>query len=138
MTSTPANVAPGSLVRVGDADWLVTNASPTQDGVLIEVTGLSELVWGTRAAFCEHLDKIVAYDPRADDSPKCRRSRRWLEPTLLRTPIPLGEGRLSVATQKGKSLADVIPSPEAVAADNSDPWLSLILAAQVASLTGGD
>ena len=50
------NVAPGSVVRVRDADWLVTNASPTQDGLLIEVTGLSELVRDTRAAFYEHLD----------------------------------------------------------------------------------
>ena len=35
------NVAPGSLVRVRDADWLVTNASPTQDVLLVEVIGLS-------------------------------------------------------------------------------------------------
>ena len=98
------NVAPGSLVRVRDADWLVTNASPTQDGLLIEVTGLSELVRDTRAAFYEHLDEILPYDPRAtkvraDDSPKYRRSRLWLESTLRKTPIPLGEGRLSVSTQ---------------------------------------
>lgn len=101
---SPVNVAPGSLVRVRDADWLVTNASPTQDGLLIEVTGLSELVRDTRAAFYEHLDEIVPYDPRktkvrADDSPKYRRSRLWLESTLRKTPIPLGEGRLSVSTQ---------------------------------------
>lgn len=100
------NVAPGSLVRVRDADWLVTNAAPTQDGLLIEVTGLSELVRDTRAAFYEHLDEIVPYDPRetkvrADDSPKYRRSRLWLESTLRRTAIPLGEGRLSVSTQRG-------------------------------------
>lgn len=98
------NVAPGSLVRVRDADWLVTNASPTQDGLLIEVTGLSELVRDTRAAFYEHLDEILPYDPRAtkvraDDSPKYRRSRLWLESTLRKTPIPLGEGRLSVSPQ---------------------------------------
>lgn len=98
------NVAPGSLVRVRDADWLVTNASPTQDGLLIEVIGLSELVRDTRAAFYEHLDEILPYDPRAtkvraDDSPKYRRSRLWLESTLRKTPIPLGEGRLSVSTQ---------------------------------------
>ncbi|KSU54741.1 helicase-related protein [Microbacterium enclense] len=98
------NVAPGSLVRVRDADWLVTNASPTQDGLLVEVTGLSELVRDTRAAFYEHLDEILPYDPRktkvrADDSPKYRRSRLWLESTLRKTPIPLGEGRLSVSTQ---------------------------------------
>lgn len=101
---TTLNVAPGSLVRVRDADWLVTNASATQDGLLVEVTGLSELVRDTRAAFYEHLDEIVPYDPRktkvrADDSPKYRRSRLWLESTLRRTAIPLGDGRLSVSTQ---------------------------------------
>jgi len=104
MERAPLNVAPGSLVRVRDADWLVTNASPTQDGLLVEVTGLSELVRDTRAAFYEHLDEIIPYDPRAtkvraDDSPKYRRSRLWLESTLRKTPIPLGEGRLSVSTQ---------------------------------------
>jgi ERCC4-related helicase len=98
------NVAPGSLVRVRDADWIVTNATPTQDGLLVEVTGLSELVRDTRAAFYEHLDDIVPYDPRKtkirpDDSPKYRRARVWLESTLRRTAIPLGEGRLSVSTQ---------------------------------------
>lgn len=101
---TDLNVAPGSLVKVRDADWIVTNATPTRDGLLIEVTGLSELVRDTRAAFYEHLDEITPYDPRAtkvraDDSPKYRRSRLWLESTLRRTAIPLGEGRLSVSTQ---------------------------------------
>jgi superfamily II DNA or RNA helicase len=98
------NVAPGSLVRVRDADWLVTNATPTQDGLLVEVTGLSELVRDTRAAFYEKLDTIEPYDPRAtkvraDDSPKYRRSRLWLESALRRSAIPLGEGRLSVSTR---------------------------------------
>ena len=102
--AAPLNVAPGSLVRVRDADWLVTNATPTQDGLLVEVTGLSELVRDTRAAFYEHLDEIAPYDPRAtkvraDDSPKYRRARLWLESTLRKTAIPLGDGRLSVSTQ---------------------------------------
>ncbi len=98
------NVAPGSIVTVRDADWLVTNASPTRDGLLVEVTGLSELVRDTRAAFYEGLDDIVPLDPRAarlrvDISPGHRQSRLWLESTLRRTPLPLGEGDLSVSTQ---------------------------------------
>lgn len=97
------NVAPGSIVTVRDADWLVTNASPTRDGLLVEVTGLSELVRDTRAAFYEGLDDIVPLDPRAarlrsDASPGHRQSRLWLESTLRRTPLPLGEGDLSVST----------------------------------------
>jgi hypothetical protein len=67
---TDLNVAPGSLVKVRDADWLVTNATPTQDGLLVEVTGLSELVRDTRAAFYEHLDEtadeITIIENRAD------------------------------------------------------------------------
>lgn len=129
---TPLNVAPGSLVRVRDADWLVTNAAPTQDGLLIEVTGLSELVRDTRAAFYEHLDKIVPYDPRAtklraDDSPKYRRSRLWLESTFRRAAIPLGEGRLSVSTQM---LTDALGYQrsavrKALSADNLRPRILL-------------
>lgn len=107
---TALNVAPGSIVTVRDADWLVTNASPTQDGLLVEVTGLSELVRDTRAAFYEGLDEIVPLDPRqaklrADESPRHRRTRLWLESTLRRTPLPLGEGHLSVSTQM---LADTL------------------------------
>lgn len=98
------NVAPGSIVTVRDADWLVTNATSTRDGLLVEVTGLSELVRDTRAAFYEGLDDIVPLDPRAarlraDASPKHRQTRLWLESTLRRTPLPLGEGDLSVSTQ---------------------------------------
>lgn len=100
----PLNVAPGSIVTVRDMDWLVTNATPTQDGLLVETTGLSELVRDTRAAFYEGLDDIVPLDPRAaklrsDDSPGHRRTRLWLESTLRRTPLPLGDGHLSVSTQ---------------------------------------
>lgn len=98
------NVAPGSLVTVRDADWIVNNVSQTRDGLLIEVTGLSELVRDTQAAFYEHLDEIVPFDPRrakvrADESPKFVTSRLWLESTLRKTAVPLGEGNLTVATQ---------------------------------------
>lgn len=98
------NVAPGSIVRVRDADWLVTNATPTQDGLLVEVTGLSELVRDTRAAFYEYLDEIVPYDPRltgvrGDASPGYRSARLWLEATLRKSALPLGDDQLSVSTQ---------------------------------------
>ena len=36
---TALNVAPGSIVTVRDMDWLVTNATPTQDGLLVEAQG---------------------------------------------------------------------------------------------------
>ena len=96
------SVAPGSIVTVRDMDWLVTNATPTQDGLLVEATGLSELVRDTRAAFYEGLDEIVPLDPRAaklrsDDSAGHRRTRLWLESTLRRTP-PAARRRSSVGS----------------------------------------
>lgn len=117
------NVAPGSIVTVRDADWLVTNATPTRDGLLVEVTGLSELVRDTRAAFYENLDEIVPFDPRAakvrtDDSPRHRRSRLWLEATLRRSPLPLGDGRLSVSTEM---LADTLGYQRAAVAKALSP-----------------
>ncbi|WP_308492289.1 DEAD/DEAH box helicase [Microbacterium terrisoli] len=128
----PLNVAAGSIVRVRDADWLVTNASPTRDGLLVEVTGLSELVRDTRAAFYEHLDDIVPYDPRAttvraDDSPKYRRARLWLESILRRSPIPLGDGRLSVSTRMLSDPLDYQRSAvrKALSADNLRPRILL-------------
>ena len=122
-TSGALNVAPGSIVTVRDADWLVTNATPTRDGLLVEVTGLSELVRDTRAAFYEHLDEIVPFDPRAakvrtDDSPRHRRSRLWLEATLRRSPMPLGDGRLSVSTEM---LADTLGYQRAAVAKALSP-----------------
>ena len=119
----PLNVAPGSIVTVRDADWLVTNATPTRDGLLVEVTGLSELVRDTRAAFYENLDEIVPFDPRAakvrtDDSPRHRRSRLWLEATLRRSPLPLGDGRLSVSTEM---LADTLGYQRAAVAKALSP-----------------
>ena len=100
----PLNVAPGSLVTVRDADWVVTSATQTQDGMLIRVQGLSELVRDTTASFYGNLDDIRVLDPaaavlKADASPGYRQSKLWLEATLRKTPIPLSEPGLTVSTQ---------------------------------------
>ena len=50
------DVAPGSVVRVRDEDWLVTQVSTTSDGMLVTVQGLSELVRDTTAQFSAGLD----------------------------------------------------------------------------------
>lgn len=130
--STALNVAPGSIVTVRDAEWLVTNASPTRDGLLVEVTGLSELVRDSRAAFYERLDEIVPLDPRAavlrsDDSPGHRRTRLWLESTLRRTPLPLGDSHLSVATRMLTDTLDYQRSAvrKALSTDNLRPRILL-------------
>ncbi|GIL33996.1 helicase-related protein [Phycicoccus sp. DTK01] len=104
----PVEVAPGSVVRVRDEEWLVTAVKPTTDGQLLTVHGLSELVRDTTATFYESLDRITVVDPArmtvvADDSPGYRRSRLWLEATLRKTALPVDDPDLSVSSQ---ALAD--------------------------------
>lgn len=110
-SSTPASdadsgeaLAPGSVVNVRDESWLVTNVARTQDGFRIKVRGLSDYVRNEEATFYTALDHIEVSDPKkvkvvADDSPRYRRSRLWLETTMRQTPIPLYQEELSVSTQ---------------------------------------
>ena len=102
------DLAPGTVVWVRDAEWLVTQVTPTQDGLLVTCQGLSELVAGTTAQFFEDLDEIEVSDPRktavvADCSPGYRSSRLWLEAALRKTPLPVDDQSLSVI---GGVLAD--------------------------------
>lgn len=98
------NVAPGSIVKVRDAEWLVTQATQTRDGLLIRAHGLSELVRDTTASFYEKLDEIEPVDPasarvKADASSQYRQSRLWLEATLRKTPVPMNQPGLTVSTR---------------------------------------
>lgn len=104
VSSSAATIAPGSIVEVRDAEWLVTATEMTADGLLVRVQGLSELVRDTNAAFYESLDTITPMDPAAakvisDDSPGYRRAKLWLEATLRKTAVPLGATGLTVSTQ---------------------------------------
>ena len=95
------NAAPGSVVLVRDAEWLVTKVEQASDGYFVDVIGLSELVRDTEATFSTALDEIVEVDPAiaavADDSPGFRRSRLWLEATLRKTAVPITDPTLTVA-----------------------------------------
>lgn len=107
------SAAPGSTVVVRDEEWLVTSVEKTGDDQLVTVQGLSPLVRGTTATFYESLEfdearprdsdnGIRSLDPRdavpvADDSPRYRRARLWLEATLRKTPVPIGEPTLAVS-----------------------------------------
>ena len=108
-TGAPSlDVAPGSVVRVRDEDWLVTQVSMTSDGTLVTVQGLSELVRDTTAQFFAGIDRIVPVDPRrtrviADASTRHRLSRLWLEATLRKTALPASSTDLAVV---GDVLAD--------------------------------
>ncbi|WP_417372323.1 helicase-related protein [Glutamicibacter protophormiae] len=97
------NAAPGSVVRVRDEEWLVTATEPSVDGKLVRVQGLTELVRDTTATFYSALDDIDVVDPRnstvvADDSPRYRKSRLFLETTLRKTPTPQFDDHLTVST----------------------------------------
>ena len=96
------NAAPGSVVLVRDAEWLVTKVEQASDGYFLDVIGLSELVRDTEATFSTAIDDIVEVDPAkvrtvADDSPGFRRSRLWLEATLRKTPVGITDPNLSAA-----------------------------------------
>ncbi|WP_062516830.1 DEAD/DEAH box helicase [Demequina gelatinilytica] len=110
-TTHDLNVAPGSTVVVRDEEWLVSNVTETSDGPLVHVQGLSELVRGTTAQFFASLDHIEPLDPAeakvtADNSPKYRDSRLWVEAMLRKTPVPITDTTLTVSPHM---LADQLP-----------------------------
>ncbi|MDN4483207.1 DEAD/DEAH box helicase [Demequina lignilytica] len=117
------NVAPGSTVVVRDEEWLVTNVVETSDGPLVHVQGLSELVRGTTAQFFASLDYIEPLNPEeakvtADNSPKYRDSRLWVEAMLRKTPVPITDTSLSVSPHM---LADQLPYQAAAIQKALDP-----------------
>jgi superfamily II DNA or RNA helicase len=103
-------LAPGSVVVVRDEEWLVRATEETTDGTLVHVQGLGELVRDTNASFYTRLDDVVPREPAlaqvvADGSSRYRTARLWLESTVRKTAVPLGEPSLSVATRR---LADAL------------------------------
>ncbi len=105
------DAAPGSVVIVRDEEWLVTQVEPSSDGYFVHVLGLSQLVRDTEATFATALDEVRIADPAqaavvADDSPRYRKSRLWLEAMLRKTPIPIAETAIITAH---RALADPLP-----------------------------
>ena len=94
------NAAPGSVVLVRDAEWLVTSVEQASDGYFVNVIGLSELVRDTEATFSTAIDTVIEVDSTkvqtvADSSPGFRRSRLWLEATLRKTPVGITDPSLT-------------------------------------------
>ncbi|MDN5730299.1 MAG: DEAD/DEAH box helicase [Yaniella sp.] len=119
------NVVPGSVVSVRDATWVVTSATATPSGTLVKVQGLSELVRDTEAAFYSDLDTIEVIDPReatvvADESPRYRQTRLYLETVLRTTPVPSISDELTVST---RILADPLQYQRRAVAKALDPSL---------------
>lgn len=122
-TAPELAVAPGSIVLVRDAEWMVKSVEATQAGKLVRVQGLSELVRDTSAAFYEALDVITPLDPAAativaDDSSAFRRSKLWLEATVRKTPVPLADPELTVSTEM---LADALDYQKSAVRKALDP-----------------
>jgi len=127
LTTTTAradiNVAPGSVVVIRDEEWLVTGVDQTADGWLLRCQGLSELVRDTTATFYQDLDHIEVLDPAqatvvADDSPRYRQARLWLEATLRKTAVPLDGTPITVSAQM---LADSLPYQQTAVRQALDP-----------------
>ncbi|MBN9798206.1 helicase [Pseudonocardia sp. UM4_GMWB1] len=111
------------MVVVRDEDWFVQSTEQTADGLLVHVRGLTELVRDTTASFYASLDKIEPLDPAqaqvvADASPHYRTARLWVESTFRKTPIPLGDRSLTVATQ---GLADALSYQQSAVRRALDP-----------------
>ena len=118
-----STIAPGSVVVIRDEEWLVRSTEMTADGLLVTAQGLGELVRDTEATFYSSLDRITALDPaaaqvRADDSPRYRTARLWLESTIRKTAVPLADQSLTVSTG---ALADVLAYQESAVLQALDP-----------------
>ncbi|HTJ70692.1 MAG TPA: SNF2-related protein [Actinospica sp.] len=94
---------PGSQILVRDEEWLVRKVTPTQrDGLMIEVTGVSEFVRDTEAVFYDRIDRVEVLDPRhtklvADDSSNHSRARLYLEAVVRKSFLPQSEQGLALA-----------------------------------------
>lgn len=53
------NVAPGSMITVRGADWIVTDVKQTRDGLLVEATSLPEVVRNSGSTFNENLAGVA-------------------------------------------------------------------------------
>lgn len=104
--SSPTNssdvYAPGTTVKIRDEEWLIESARQEGGMTWLEVRGLRGLVQDTVATFSPELDEVERVSPAdtkvvADDSPRYRRSRLWLEATLRKSPEPLRSTAITVA-----------------------------------------
>ncbi|PWU54784.1 helicase [Micromonospora sp. S4605] len=116
-------LAPGSVVVIRDEEWLVLATEETADGTVVHVQGLGELVRDTSASFYTRLDQVKPLDPAkaevvADSSPRYRTARLWLESTIRKTAVPVGERSLSVAT---RGLADALSYQQSAVRKALDP-----------------
>ena len=89
---TTVTYPPGARVVVRDEEWIVRGNKPiSTGGVALQVVGISELVKNHQAIFLSTLDDIQELKPGetklvADNSPRYRRSKLYIDTMLRRTP----------------------------------------------------
>lgn len=99
-------IASGAQVVVRDEEWLVRSVRNTPaDGKLVSCIGTSTLVKDTEATFFTKLDVIQPLKPEdtklvADDSPRYRDTRLYLEAMIRKTPIAATESGLTVSNDQ--------------------------------------
>lgn len=120
-------LAPGCRVVVRDEEWLVRSSIPVATGgYAVRVVGTSELVRNQERSFLTELEEklgsaIVEMRPEdtrlvADDSPKYRRSRLYIE-SLLRRSTPTDD-RVYLGHQGALNFSryQLVPAQRALAA----------------------
>ncbi|QJX01223.1 DEAD/DEAH box helicase family protein [Frigoriglobus tundricola] len=120
-------LAPGSRVIVRDEEWLVRSSVPVATGgYAVRVVGTSELVRNQERSFLTELEEkfgsaIVEMRPEdtrlvADDSPKYRRSRLYLESLLRRSPPTDDRVYIGHQAALNSSRYQLVPAQRALAA----------------------
>jgi len=93
-------------VVVRNEQWIVRATQQTpSDGLLVRCIGTSTLVRDTEASFVTSLDRVEPLRPEEtvlvpDDSPGYRRARLHLEAVIRKTPVPVRETALAVASRQ--------------------------------------
>lgn len=104
-------LSPGSLVEIRGETWLISAVErPTFEGspTLVRVTGTTELVRGTEAAFLTDLDAIKPIRPEdtvlvRDESEHHRNARLHIDAVARRTPVGASDASLRTV---GRTLVD--------------------------------
>ncbi|WP_112133742.1 helicase-related protein [Glycomyces dulcitolivorans] len=127
--STDQSYATGSIVRVRDEDWLVTDVEETKrDGLALTCTGASALVEGETAVFLTDLDRPTVLRPEDtrftdDDSSYFTEARLYLEAVMRRAPLPRSEKGLALADRFLLDALDYQQRPAQMALSNLRPRL---------------
>lgn len=105
MSPQAQTFAPGERILVRDEQWLVRTVAPAaqsdpDQGLQLDVVGVSPLVRDRDATFFTAIDSIRRFDPAnvrlvPDTSSHYLTSRLWLDSVIRRSAIPLSDTRIA-------------------------------------------